>query len=74
MSLTYKGTTVPIANPAIIRDYDVEPKIQYFLSIPVKNALTGPFKVGSGTGTLKFTTYVSGTVSIRVPIKITQRD
>ena len=60
----------------VIRDHDVEPTIQYFLSVPVKNSLSTAFKVGTGTGTLKFTTSVSGPgpISIRVPIKITQRD
>ena len=48
--------------------------IQYFLSIPVKNSSSTAFKVGTGTGTLKFTTSVSGPISIRVPIRITQRD
>ena len=74
MTLTYKGATVPIVNEAIIRDHDVEPTIQYFLSVPVKNSLSTAFKVGTGTGTLKFTTSVSGPISIRVPIRITQRD
>jgi len=74
MRLTYKGTTVPVADEAIIRDHEFEPAIRYFLSIPVKASQNAAFlKTGVGTGTLAFKTGF-GPVSMRVPLKITRHD
>ena len=75
MSLTYKGKTIRIPNGAIDRWEEVEPVIEYLFGFNVKQPNGSPFlKTGVGTGTLRFSTLATGAVSMRVPLKITQRD